>query len=46
MIGSIISVTVTLVALYLVLTHSNEFSGALGAAGQFYRDSVTTLQGR
>lgn len=46
MVEKIIEGTITLIILYLVLTHSSDFGTVAQAIGQQYVGAVKTLQGR
>ncbi len=46
MVGTILSITFMLVALYLVLTHASDFQAATQSLQSLYTSSVQALQGR
>lgn len=46
MIGRIIEVTFTLIAMYLIIINADKFSTAANAVGGVYVNAVRTLQGQ
>lgn len=45
MVGRVIEVTFTLIAMYLVITNADKFSTAANAVGGVYVNAVRALQG-